>query len=121
MSTPQVVAIEPDSPAARAGLQPGDEILAIAGEVPRDVIRWQILTDDAEVELAVAAVEIIALELGVRFMTDYIRGDSYFRLSPADPPSLNKIRGMVQLRLFERLRENREAALALTERLARGD
>ena len=53
MSTPQVVAIEPDSPAARAGLQPGDEILAIAGEVPRDVIRWQILTDDAEVELAV--------------------------------------------------------------------
>ena len=35
------------------GLQPGDEILAIAGEVPRDVIRWQILTDDAEVELAV--------------------------------------------------------------------
>tara|TARA_B100000085_G_scaffold284283_1_gene316983 strand:- start:1623 stop:3032 length:1410 start_codon:yes stop_codon:yes gene_type:complete len=53
VSTPQVVAIEPDSPAARAGLQPGDEILAIAGEVPRDVIRWQILTDDAEVELAV--------------------------------------------------------------------
>ena len=29
------------------------QILAIAGEVPRDVIRWQILTDDAEVELAV--------------------------------------------------------------------
>ena len=53
MSTPQVVAVEPGSPAARAGLQAGDEILAIAGEVPRDVIRWQILTDDPTVELTV--------------------------------------------------------------------
>lgn len=32
---------------------PGDEILVISGEVPRDVIRWQILTDEAEVVLAV--------------------------------------------------------------------
>jgi len=34
-------------------LLPGDEILVISGEVPRDVIRWQILTDEAEVVLAV--------------------------------------------------------------------
>ncbi len=31
----------------------GDEILMIDGEVPRDVIRWQILTDDAVVPLRV--------------------------------------------------------------------
>ncbi len=53
MSSPRVVAIEPSSPAERAGLQPGDEILAIAGEVPRDVIRWQILTDESEIDLVV--------------------------------------------------------------------
>ncbi|MCH1435583.1 MAG: DUF512 domain-containing protein [Acidimicrobiales bacterium] len=53
MSTPQVVAVEPDSAAARAGLAAGDEILTIAGEVPRDVIRWQILTDEPAVELRV--------------------------------------------------------------------
>ena len=63
-----------------------------------------------EIELMADAVEIIALELGTRFMTDYLRGDSYFRLGPTDPPDLNKIRGMVQLTLFERLRDNAEAA-----------
>ena len=52
-----MVAIEPDSPAARAGLEAGDEIVAVNGEVPRDVIRWQILTDDAEVPLAVVRDE----------------------------------------------------------------
>ncbi len=62
----------------------------------------------AEVELMADAVEIIALELGVRFMTDYLRGDTYFKLSPTDPPDLNKVRGMTQLTLFERLRDNGE-------------
>ena len=45
--------MEPDSPAHRAGLLPDDEIRAIDGEVPRDVIRWQILTDGPEVHLTV--------------------------------------------------------------------
>ncbi len=54
MSTPRVVAVEPQSPAERAGLLAGDEILAIAGEVPRDVIRWRILTDQPEVDLVIS-------------------------------------------------------------------
>ncbi len=58
----------------------------------------------AEVDLMTDAVEIIALELGLRFLADHLRGDSYFRLGPADPPDLNKTRAMVQLTLFERLR-----------------
>jgi len=64
----------------------------------------------AEVELMADAVEIIALELGIRFMTDYLRGNSYFKLSPTDPPDLNKVRGMAQLTLFERLRNDGDAA-----------
>jgi hypothetical protein len=64
----------------------------------------------AEVELMAEAVEIIALELGIRFMTDYLRGDTYFKLSPTDPPDLNKIRGMAQLTLFERLQDRRNEA-----------
>ncbi len=63
-----------------------------------------------EVELMVDAVRIIALELGVRFLADYLRGDSYFKLGAADPPDLNKIRAMVQLTLFERLGEKKDEA-----------
>jgi hypothetical protein len=58
---------------------------------------------DEEVGLMVDAVRILALELGVRFLADYLRGDSYFRLGPADPVDLNKTRAMVQLTLFQRL------------------
>ena len=72
----------------------------------------------AEVALMVDAVQVIALELGVRFLTDYLRGDTYFSLGPADPPDLNKTRAMVQLTLFMRLREQEDALRACVETLA---
>src|SRR5437870_185074 len=53
MSVPTVVAVAPASPAARAGLQPGDEILTIDGERPRDVIQWRLLADEADLTLEV--------------------------------------------------------------------
>ena len=62
---------------------------------------------EKEIRLMPEAVEIIAMELGLRFLTDYLRGDSYFKLSASDPPDLNRTRGLVQLRLFEILRERR--------------
>ena len=65
----------------------------------------------------VDAIEIIALELGIRFLADYLRGDSYFKLGPADPPDLNKVRAMVQLSLFERLREKADEARNCIESL----
>ena len=54
MSAPRVVAVAPASPADRVGLLPGDEILALNGEVPRDVIAYRLLTDEAEVVLDVS-------------------------------------------------------------------
>src|SRR5688500_16101499 len=51
MTLPQVVAVVPGSPAALAGLIIGDEIAAINGVAPRDVIEYRLLTDDADPEL----------------------------------------------------------------------
>src|SRR5262245_34967632 len=53
MSSPRVVAVAPGSPADRAGLVPGDELLTLNGEAPRDVIRFRLLADEARVELEV--------------------------------------------------------------------
>jgi putative radical SAM enzyme (TIGR03279 family) len=53
MSLPRVVAVALGSPAARAGLLPGDEILAMDGQVPRDVIQYQLLADEPQLELDV--------------------------------------------------------------------
>jgi putative radical SAM enzyme (TIGR03279 family) len=54
MSLPRVVAVAPGSPAERAGLVPGDEIVAMEGQVPRDVIAYQQLADQPTVELEVS-------------------------------------------------------------------
>ena len=65
----------------------------------------------AEIELMFASIQIITLELGVRFLTDYIKGDNYFMLGEGDPEDLNKIRGIAQITLFERLVEFEDEAI----------
>jgi len=49
--TARVVAVAPGSPADAAGLAPGDEILSLNGETVRDVIQYQLQTDEPLVEL----------------------------------------------------------------------
>jgi putative radical SAM enzyme (TIGR03279 family) len=50
---PTVESVVPGSPAERAGIVPGDEVLTVAGEAPRDVIAWRLLVDQADPELEV--------------------------------------------------------------------
>jgi putative radical SAM enzyme (TIGR03279 family) len=51
MPAARVDVVAPGSPAAHAGVMVGDEVLAVNGEVVRDVIAYQIQVDGAHVEL----------------------------------------------------------------------
>jgi putative radical SAM enzyme (TIGR03279 family) len=48
MSHPTVLEVVPGSPAAAAGIGVGDELVAIDGVIPTDVIEYQELVDDAD-------------------------------------------------------------------------
>ena len=102
-------------------------LVNVAGEKERDLDKVQVDRDiyravtegylstaatatPEEIALMPRAVQVIALELGVRFLADYLRGDTYFKLGPNDPPDLNKRRAMAQIRLFERLVEHEAEA-----------
>jgi putative radical SAM enzyme (TIGR03279 family) len=49
----RILAVEPDGPAAAAGLTAGDVILSVEGEPLRDVIDWMWLSDGDRVEVRV--------------------------------------------------------------------
>ena len=51
MSLPIVTIVAPGSPAERAGLLAGDEVLRLNGQVPRDIIEWRFLVDEAEIDV----------------------------------------------------------------------
>ena len=53
MSAPKVTAVAEASPADRAGLRVGDELLLVNGRRPRDVIEYHELVDDEELEVRV--------------------------------------------------------------------
>lgn len=48
MPFPRVVTVAASSPAQDAGVAPGDEVISIDGVVPRDIIEWRFLVDDAD-------------------------------------------------------------------------
>ncbi len=61
-----------------------------------------------------AAIRLISFELGLRFFSDHLAGDVYFR---ADHPGHNLQRALVQFRLTESIEAQEEAILALIEDL----
>ncbi|HUA93970.1 MAG TPA: DUF512 domain-containing protein [Acidimicrobiales bacterium] len=53
MSAPKVTVVTIGSPAARAGVEAGDDLVSMNGRVPRDVIEYQQLADADELDLVV--------------------------------------------------------------------
>lgn len=88
-----------------AGEEGGQQQVEFAAGVYRDVLQGyfrggeQVLID-AEKELIMDAVLAITVELGVRFLTDYLRGDVYFKTTR---PGQNLSRALVQFRLADSL------------------
>lgn len=110
-------------------------LVNVAGEKERDLAKVQVDKDvyaavtegflstastatEEEIALMPRAVQVITLELGMRFLSDYLRGDTYFQLGANDPRDLNKVRAMVQIQLFERLLEHEPEANAILEAYA---
>lgn len=54
-----------------------------------------------EVAMLYKAPKILTLELAMRFITDYLNGDEYFKLKEGQPEDFNLTRGLVQLHLAE--------------------
>ena len=66
-----------------------------------------------EIELLPASVKVITFELGVRFLADYLRGDTYFKIKY---PAHNLHRARVQFKLLESIEAAEERLV-----LAAGD
>ena len=68
MALPKVVAVAPGSPADRAGVLPGDELVTLDGQLPRDIIEYQLLADQEilglEVSRAGAEVALVVQRQG---------------------------------------------------------
>jgi len=70
------------------------------------------LLEPIEIALLPLAGPLIALETGIRFLTDHLAGDVYFRIHR---PGHNLDRARVQLRLTEELLAGRGEARRLVE------
>ena len=70
----------------------------------------------ADYEYLYDAIRLIPLELGLRFLTDYLEGDHYFK---TEWPGQNLHRAMVQFRLIEAIEKNEPTIKALVENLTR--
>ena len=69
----------------------------------------------ADLEAIPDAIALLPFELGLRFLTDHLAGDVYFR---TDRPGHNLDRALVQFRLAASVERQRGAIQALVERLA---
>jgi len=71
---------------------------------------------EAEIENLAFSGKLISLEIGIRFLTDHLEGDVYFK-THRDNHNLDRAR--TQLKLVEKLEENEEAMEAFVKRLGK--
>jgi hypothetical protein len=70
-----------------------------------------------EVDHLAFSGKLITLEIGIRFLTDYLEGDVYFKIQ-RDQHNLDRAR--TQLALVERIEEQEEAMVKFAQKVRRG-
>ena len=73
--------------------------------------------NDVEVDLLAFSSKLITLEIGIRFLTDHLEGDVYFKTKRADH---NLDRCRTQLTLVERIEEQLPAMDRFVKKVAKG-
>jgi hypothetical protein len=68
-----------------------------------------------EISLLPVSIKVITFELGVRFLADYLRGDTYFKVKH---PSHNLHRARVQFRLLQSIEAVEELMKAFIARVS---
>jgi len=63
---------------------------------------------EAELDHLVDGVEVMCLELSMRFLTDYLNGDAYFGGDYENRPDLNLERAKAQFKLMQSVVDNRD-------------
>ncbi len=71
------------------------------------------LLHENEVKLLLPSVKVMTLELAVRFLTDYLNGDVYFKTRSEDH---NLVRTRTQIRLVQDIEEKWETLCEVTQR-----
>ncbi len=71
------------------------------------------LLDESEVDLLLTSVKIMTLELAVRFLTDYLNGDVYFKTTCEDH---NLVRARTQIQLVKDMEQKWSVLCDITQR-----
>jgi len=69
---------------------------------------------DKEYAFIYDAIFLLTFELGLRFLTDYLQGSIYYKISF---PAQNKYRALTQFRLAQDIHDNRDAIVSIIETL----
>ena len=71
------------------------------------------LLQDSEEKLLLQSVKVMTLELAVRFLTDYLNGDLYFKITS---PDHNLVRARTQIRLVQDIEAKWDQLCEITDR-----
>lgn len=75
-----------------------------------------LITND-EIKLLMVGYYTITLELGMRFLTDYLENDKYFKLSENEKSNLNLVRAKNQFKLVSEIENNFDQLNEIVEKV----